>query len=178
MQNLMSSEGKSVYLLELANAGIPLWEESIWKGDENWKKLWSPFSKELKESDAIIIISPEYGGMVPSALKNFFLLCSDHELAHKPGLIVGVSASRGGAYPVSELRMSSFKNTHICYIPEHIIIRNVKEVLNEKISGLEEDAYVRGRIEYALKILYAYGDALKPIRNAGILDYKNYPNGM
>ena len=49
------------------------------------------------------VVSPEWNGMVPSMLTNFFLLCSNNELAHKPGLLVGVSSGTGGSYPVAEL---------------------------------------------------------------------------
>ena len=67
--------------------------------------------------------------MVPAGLKNFFLCFGRNELAHKPGLIVGVSSADGGVYPVAELRMSSYKNSRICYIPEQLIVRNVESVL-------------------------------------------------
>ena len=42
-------------------------------------------------------------------------------MAHKPGLIVTVSAGLGGSYPVTELRISSHKNTRLCYIPDHVL---------------------------------------------------------
>ena len=38
---------------------------------------------------------PEWGGMVPSQVKNIFLLASNNEFAHKPGLIVTLSESLG-----------------------------------------------------------------------------------
>ena len=65
--------------------------------------------------------------MATPIAKNFFLICNKGELAHKPGLIVSISSGNGGAYPVSELRSSSYKNTHIMWIPEQIIIRNVEQ---------------------------------------------------
>jgi hypothetical protein len=90
-----------------------------------------------------------------------------------------VSASRGGAYPVSELRASGYKNTQICYIPEHIIVRNAKQVLNPNPENpLDEDIYLRKRIPYALNLLYSYTDALAQVRNSGIPDYKAFGNGM
>ncbi len=179
LANLVNEEKNESYILNLGIAGIPLWEESIWSGNEEWKKIWNPYSTEISSSDAIIIVSPEYGGMAAPALKNFFLLCSKQELAHKPGLIVTVSAARGGAYPVSELRASSYKNTQICYIPEHIIVRNAKQVLNANPENpLEEDIYLRKRIPYALKLLYSYAEALGQVRNSGIPDYKAFGNGM
>jgi len=176
---LIQKDNHDTYLLNLGIANIPLWEEVIWDGDETWKKLWTPFSEEIKSSDAVVIVSPEYGGMASPAIKNFFLLCSKQELAHKPGLLVTVSAARGGAFPLFELRSSGYKNTQICYIPEHLIVRNAKQVLNDTSEPqLEEDIYLRKRIPYSLKLLYSYAGALAQVRNSGIPDYKTFGNGM
>ena len=94
----------------------------------------------VAEFDELVVMSPEWSGMVPAGLKNFFLLCGADHLAHKPGLIVGVSASLGGSYPIAELRTSSYKNTRLCYIPDHVIVRNVGQMLKadraDKGSGL------------------------------------------
>ena len=98
-------------------------------------------------------------------IKNFFLLASTNELGHKPGMIVSVSSGRGGAYPVNELRTSSFKNNHICYIPEHLIIRFVTERLNEPEAVDESDAITRERIDYGLNVLGLYAENFKQIRS-------------
>ena len=179
LEKLIQKDNHETYILNLGTAKIPLWEEVIWDGDEEWKKLWTPYSEEIKSCDAVVIVSPEYGGMASPAIKNFFLLCSKQELAHKPGLLVTVSAARGGAFPLFELRSSGYKNTQICYIPEHIIVRNVKQVLNESPENpLDEDTYLRKRIPYALQLLYSYSSALAQVRNSGIPDYKTFGNGM
>jgi hypothetical protein len=101
------------------------------------------------------------------------------ELAHKPALICTVSSGDGGAYPVAELRMSSYKNNRICYIPEHIIVRNVEAVLNaEGENNPDADEYFRERIPYALRILNAYATALKPVRESGVTRDDRFKNGM
>jgi NAD(P)H-dependent FMN reductase len=115
---------------------------------------------------------------VPPLLKNFFLLCSHGELSHKPGLIVGVTSGRSGSYPVAELRMSSYKNTKICYMPEHLIIRNVEQVLNSPEASSTDDAETRKRLDYSLELLGHYARALKPIRNEEIVAKSPYPFGM
>jgi NAD(P)H-dependent FMN reductase len=168
------------YVLDLAGNPLPFWDEDRWKSGSKINKQWAPYSHQLKGCDAFVIVSPEWSGMVPAGLKNFFLHCDTNELAHKPALIVTVSAGRGGSYPVAELRMSSYKNTHICYIPEHVIVQNVKDVLND--TKLDEsnkaDAYIKKRLEYSLKVLREYGKAFSKISNNKVLDYKNYPYGM
>lgn len=168
----------ATYVLDLANNPLPLWDSSKWQSEGELKQRWAPYSRELSACDSFVVISPEWGGMVPPGLKNFFLLCDGRELAHKPGLIVAISASRGGAYPVAELRMSSYKNTHLVYIPDHVIVRSVESVLNSDPSEEKEDVYVRERMDYSLRILNEYRKALASIRAADILDFKKYPFGM
>jgi len=175
-----NKQADDTYLFSLAGNPLPLWDESIWEGDQKWKDLLDPISKELTESDAFVIIAPEYHGQVPAALKNFFLMWK-HEVSHKPALIVSVSSSDGGAYPVAELRMSSYKNNRICYIPEHLILRNVETILNEdgnEKTNPDADAYFKERINWTLGILKEYAIALKQVRESGATRTEKFGNGM
>lgn len=172
------SNTASFYTLDLENNPLPLWSEDKWKPQSDMQKLWKPYSDELKSCDGFIIISPEWGGMVPSGLKNFFLLCDGQELAHKPALIVSVSAGINGAYPISELRMSSYKNNYISYLPSHIIVRNVNDVLNEEEAVNDRDSSIRERIWYELSIFTHYVKAYKKIREEAEFDFNKYPFGM
>lgn len=166
------------YLLDLSKTEIPFWDEGVWSGEEKWKTIWSPIAEELTSSDAFVIITPEYGGMVPSKLKNFFLLVNSKTVGHKPGLIVSVSSGLGGSYPVNELRTSSYKNNKINYIPEHLVIRKVEECLNETPNKESEfDTYLRPRVDFTLQLLAEYGKAMAPIREAS-LNFKDFPYGM
>lgn len=169
---------KTTYFLSLAANPLPLWDEGVWAGDPKWKEVWSPISSELKSSDGFVIISPEWGGMVPAGLKNFFLLCGGGELAHKPGLIVSISSGIGGSYPIAELRTSSYKNTRICYIPDHIIVRNAEHMLQDGAPSDEHDQSLRARVDYSLKVLAKYSEGLKLVRESGLIDYKSFPFGM
>jgi NAD(P)H-dependent FMN reductase len=164
---------------DLTGNPLPLWDESIWEGDEEWVQRLQPISEQLASSDGFVVISPEWHGMVPAGLKNFFLMWGRGELAHKPALIVTVSSGIGGAYPVNELRQSSYKNNRICYIPEHLIIRNVESVLNQDgENDPEADTYFRERTEFALKILREYAVSLKSVRDSGLTFDERFKNGM
>ena len=168
-----------VYRFDLTANPLPLWDESIWEGDEKWKSLLAPISEQLASSDAFVIIAPEWHGMVPSGLKNFFLMWGNNELAHKPALIVAVSSGVGGAYPVAELRMSSYKNNRICYIPEQLIIRDVENVLNDSDENdPNSDSYYRERTEFALNMLHQYALALQSVRSADGIYNAKFKNGM
>jgi NAD(P)H-dependent FMN reductase len=167
-----------IYTLDLFKEPLPLWDEGVWNGAPEWKKRWDPIAKELRACEALVVISPEYHGMVPAALKNFFLLAGKDEIGHKPGLIVAVSSGRGGGYPVAELRMSSYKNSRLNWIPDHMIVRDAEHVLNGAASESESDTFTRSRLDYCLRILHQYGKALKLVRESGVIDYKNHANGL
>ncbi len=175
---LASQVQNETYLCDLVNNPLPLWDESIWSEGEVWTRLWNPIKAELQSSDAFIFVVPEWGGMVPPAVKNFFMLCTARELGHKPGLIVAISSSRNGVYPVAELRVSSFKNNRLCYIPEHLIVREVESMFQAGSSHSEDDAYIRLRLSYCLRLLEQYGLALKQVRASQLIDHKSFPSGM
>ncbi len=167
-------------VFSLANNPLPLWDQKVWEDDENWNHLLSPIRKQLVESDGFVVISPEWHGQVPAGLKNFFLMFNRFELGHKPALIVTVSSADGGAYPVAELRMSSYKNNRLCYIPEQIILRNVETVLNDDPADNNQsaDTYYRDRISWALDILTGYAVALKSMRENTSIHHEMFGNGM
>ena len=167
-------------IFDLADNPLPLWHEDMKKVGKPSKSLIESISKKLACSDAFIIISPEWHGMVPAGLKNFFLMWSNGELAHKPALIVTVSSGDGGSYPVAELRMSSYKNNRICFLPEHLIIRNVESVFNDNEidNNSSSQAYFENRLDYCLKQLLTYGKAFNQIRESDTVSIKKYGSGM
>ncbi|WP_454255494.1 NADPH-dependent FMN reductase [Pseudomonas sp. Marseille-Q8238] len=167
--NLTSAEQSSV--LDLGERPLPLWP-----ADDNGP--WSDYQQQLQAADAVVIIAPEWHGMAGPAVKNFFLYASKAELAHKPGLLVGVSSGIGGAYPISELRASGYKNCRLCYLPEHLIVRHVEKVLNGAAAASEDDQRLRNRIDFALDIFGKYAVALKPVRASIDIDQAAFATGM
>jgi NAD(P)H-dependent FMN reductase len=174
----LTSMGMDSYLFSLSKNPLPLWDEGQWSNAEPWASKWQPISKELESSDGFVVIAPEWAGMVPAGLKNFFLLASNKELAHKPALIVGVSSGVSGTYPVAELRSSSYKNNRICYIPDHVIIRDCTKMLKDESPSNDHDKSIRERLTYSLKVLLEYSKALAEVRKSAVIDYKTFPYGM
>ena len=174
--NLIKIDSKlDTNILDLADAALPLWSPDKKDGIGVWGDTWISISNSLNMSDGFILVVPEYGGMATPAAKNIFLLCGNGEFAHKPGLIVSISSGNGGAYPISELRSSSYKNTHLMWIPENIIIRNVEE-FNPGAHGKNIPEWLDNRIDYVLKLLLTYASNMKPIRE--IVNRKDFGNGM
>ena len=133
----------------------------------------------LRSADGFVVITPEWSGSAAPAYKNMVLHVAD-AMAHKPALLVGVSATRGGAYPISELRAGSYKNTRVNYIPEHLIFRDVNNTLHgdEAAEDNANDVYMRKRADWALDVLLEYTKALQLVRESGVVPHADYGNGM
>jgi len=167
--------GLEMFFLDLADASLPLWSPDKKNGKGVWGETWNSISDNLNKSDGFILVVPEYGGMATPAAKNIFLLCGNGEFAHKPGLLVSVSSGNGGAYPIAELRSSSYKNTHLMWIPENIIVRNVEE-FNPGAHGDNIPQWLDDRIKYVLNLFLAYAANMKPLRE--LINRKDFGNGM
>ena len=178
-RQLISLGDHQCWTCDLGKDPLPLWDEEIGTDAPQWNGLGALTAK-IDQADAFIMITPEWHGMVPAALKNFFLVCGGGSFAHKPALPVGVSSGPGGSYPINELRTSSYKNNRLCYLPEHLIVRNCMVVMNQEESENDEGehSYISERSLYCMKQLIAYADALAQVRASGAADLTPYPNGM
>ena len=174
------SLGHHVDLHDCGAQPLPLWTPD--QNGEHWE-TWRAIEQKLASTDSFILVTPEWHGMATPQAKNVFLLVGQR-LAHKPGLLVSVSSGRGGAYPIVELRQSSYKNSKIAWIPEHLIIREVESVLNETHNDngkatefSNADQWIRDRITYTLRHLELYSEALSSIRDR-LPHEARFSNGM
>ena len=172
---MMLNQAIKSEVIDLAESKLPFWSPEKSKGDGVWGKTWANISEMLNRSSSFVLVVPEYGGMATPQAKNLFLLCDKGELDHKPGLIVAISSGIGGAYPISELRSSSYKNTHIMWIPENMIIRFVEQ-FSPGMHGNDIPEWIDNRFDYCLKILLAYSVNMKPLSK--LINRKDFGNGM
>jgi azobenzene reductase len=164
-------------VLDLHEIALPEWTGKGF-GDPAVKQV----RVQLQEADAIVFVVPEWNGMAPAAIKNLFLWCSHKQLAHKPALLVAVSAGDGGAFVISEMRSSSYKNSRLLYLPEHVILRDVESLWAEqgevKLELERRQNYLMGRLQYGLTMLEAYAGALVPVRELMVPQLDVFSNGM
>lgn len=159
-------------VIDLGATPLPLWPAA------DTENQWPQHRELLREADALVVIAPEWHGMACPALKNFFLYAGLRELGHKPALPVGVSAGQGGAYPLAELRASSYKNSRIAYLPEQLVVRQVECVFNDGAPWDEDDRRLRERADWALRMLCQYAEALRGVRERIDRFHPDYANGM
>jgi NAD(P)H-dependent FMN reductase len=125
------------------------------------------FSQRLREADALLIVSPEYKGGIPGALKNAIDLLEPEILKRKPVGICTVSAGGfGGLQCLLQLRLTVFALGGVP-IPESIAISRVQERFAEH-GGLRNGSKAL-ETERFLGELYFYAQALKQARRAAPL---------
>lgn len=158
-----SPQFQSINQVELCQYQLPFWD-----GDRASPALldsnWHSINQQVIQADALVLITPEWGGMASPLLKNFLLLCDGQDTAHKPALLVAVSSGISGAYPIAELKMNALKNNKLVPIPDHLIIRNSENVLQQGPQDAREQQ-LRGRVDYSLHMLHQYALALATIRH-------------
>ena len=76
--------------------------------------------------------------------------------------------------------MSSYKNSRICYLPEHLILRYVDTIFNADPTQNKPSAqdYFDKRLSYCLEMLGEYGRAFQQIRASGKTSLETYTSGM
>jgi len=158
-------------IIDLAAEPLPLWPA------ESTNNPWPGFADKLRAAQAVVVITPEWNGMACPALKNLFLYAGRRELAHKPALLVGVSSGQGGAYPIAEMRSSSYKNCRLCYLPDHLIVRHVESVMGETVTG-EDDQRIRARADWSLQLLLDYANAMRDLHEKHRSPPADFMNGM
>jgi len=166
------TEFNTINHIELCKQRLPLWdgEETSKISD---KSDWLAINAQLKIMDALILITPEWGGTASPLLKNLLVMCDAADTGHKPVLLVSVVSGISGAYPIAELRMNALSNNKLVAIPDHLIIRNVEEILNTDNvisqtdkSATRRDKNIRHRIGYSLHTLLHYSQTMKSLRTA------------
>ena len=160
-------------IIDLADVKLPFWNDGFWQDESPEKKAWKPFSERLKACGGVVLISPEWGGMVPPKLTNF-LLSSSGEFAFKPTLLVSVSEGPSGTYPIASLRMSAAKNNQMIYLPDHLILRQAGEFFTGPHLNPEHPS--NRRLDFNLDVLARLMKALSVVRSE--IEVRRYPYGM
>ncbi|NCN40078.1 NAD(P)H-dependent oxidoreductase [bacterium] len=170
VSSALRSEGGGLepVLFDLSQIEMPFWSEELWDPKSLSSRNWQPYREQLLSCSGVVLISPEWAGMIPPKLTNFLLSCSSQELAYKPSLLVGVSSGISGTYPVAQLRMSGSKNNQMVYLPDHLIVRHVGTE-----GALER---LEPRLKFNLKILKKMAECLAQVREK--IDLSAYPYGQ
>ncbi|HLO59187.1 MAG TPA: NADPH-dependent FMN reductase [Bacteroidales bacterium] len=133
---LTERKGIEAEIIDLAEYRFPLFEERL-------QYLESPgtdileFAGKIRNADGILIVTPEYNGGYPAALKNVIDLLTN-EWKRKPVAISTVSdGSFGGTQVITSLQFSLWK-IKAWTVPAMFPVPNTDKTFNEK--GIPVDA--------------------------------------
>ncbi len=174
IEQKLGNLGKEANVLDLHETKLPLFDDS--GPPENWDEV----QQLINQADGYVFVVPEWNGMVPPALINLLSYVEKKSMAHKPVLLVSLSSGLNGAYPLAQLRSFGQKNRHYVLMPDAVILKNVKSLLNnpEPDENMSGDSAVHERLNYELAILVRYAAALNGVRKDSFVDPSKYPNGV
>ena len=100
--------------------------------------------KELKESNGIILGTPEYHGSLTGVLKNMLDLMSQEEFEGKIVGLVGVAGGHTGALNSLNTMRTIGRNMHCWVLPQEVSIAESSKVFNE--NGTVNDPLIENRL--------------------------------
>ncbi|MFN3629694.1 MAG: NADPH-dependent FMN reductase [Casimicrobiaceae bacterium] len=173
----LTGRGARTELFDVHACRLGLWESEA-SADELGHL--AVLRSRAERADALVVVSPEWAGMVPPALKNALLHLTGGQIAHKPVLLVGVSSGRSGTYPIAELRGFAFKNSQALIIPHHVILRGVEGLFAQGLLSSSDEASreLGARLDAALTELMIYAETLAPARSRLNELRSRFRNGM
>lgn len=172
------SDADETVVLDLSEAYVPFDTSALWDANSEASAQFAPVKHYLEWCDALIVVSPEWHGMTPGKLISFFQASAEGSVvAHKPGLIIGESNIRGGAFPEAIIRGFSSKNTRINWIPEHLLVRFNETKFMDNPEA-KDDIYIQKRARYCLDLLRRYTEVLAPARGRLLEGIEEFKSGM
>jgi NAD(P)H-dependent FMN reductase len=102
-KHFMNNSGHEVGLIDLREWGLPA-IQTVFKSAENTPLEFQPLSKRIFETDAFILVSPEYNGSYSPAMKNLL----DHfpKQLHKPfGIVTASPGAMGGIRASQQMQL-------------------------------------------------------------------------
>ena len=172
----LPAQDAAAEIVDLHQLGLPLFGQEL---DSQTQTALEAIRQQLQQASGVVAVTPEWNGAAAPGWANLMLYIGE-DLAHKPVMPVGVSAGRGGAYPLLGLRTAGYKNSRYVVIPESLIVSHCGDVFAADDSLADHPAaeILRGRADYALGVLLAYAQALEAVRSGPAIDHDEYPSGI
>lgn len=161
VQSLKAMRGIKPKILSFADNPFPFWKDPSCFDTKDWSKFWSPISEELRDSDGFSFVTPEPTANFATGVRNFFDLCHEHELDHKPCLVVSILSEYNKSLSLYEINSS----TRMCIIPEQVVVKDTSFLSCDSDGDcVYVDDYISKKMNYSLQVLVEYTRALAAVR--------------
>lgn len=134
-QYLQDNTANSANIQDLGALQFPVFDERL-AFQEKVAPAVASFAKAIQEADAVLIVTPEYNGGYPAALKNVIDLLYK-EWYHKPiGIITVSDGDFGGSQVITSLVFTLWK-MKAWVIPAQFPVPNVGDLFTEKGEAVD-----------------------------------------
>ena len=132
--------GAQVALLDLGTLPPDLFAPAAY---ETKPETFASFNRAVLDSEGIVVVTPEYNGSMPGALKYFI----DHwkypeSFEGRPICYVGLSAGPTGAMRPIEHLSAIFAYRNALQFPQRVFLPNINDLLDESTGKLKDAALV------------------------------------
>jgi NAD(P)H-dependent FMN reductase len=135
-------EGAKVEILDLASRNLPFW--GLEREEANVKAV-GRFRDDLRQSDGIILGSPEIHGSISGVLKNALDLTGTEEFEGKMIGLIGVAGGRMGAVEALSHMRAIGRSLHAWVVPAQVSIGDSAQVF--KLNGEPIDPEIGDRLK-------------------------------
>jgi NAD(P)H-dependent FMN reductase len=121
-------------ILDLKEYNFPIFEDTL-KTSQNPTEKLIEFANKIKNSDAIIIVTPEYNGGYPASLKNVIDVLYDEWHGRPISLCTVTSGALGGSQALLSLQFSLWKIGALT-VTNMFCVSNVANTFDEKGNAI------------------------------------------
>lgn len=155
LRNQMTEKGVTVNLIDLKNYSLPLFGAPI--SSEELRSI-DEISAFLRNTQAVLIVTPEYHSNIPAALENVLEYCGK-ELAGKITGIASASATKFGGLHASNNLQITLLNLGAYPLRRRLLVPEIHFAFNQHNEPLQNE--IKEQAEKFISELLSYTDLLE-----------------
>ncbi|HTN37036.1 MAG TPA: NAD(P)H-dependent oxidoreductase [Arachidicoccus sp.] len=155
LKNKVIDKNWTVNLIDLKDYPLPLFGSTI---SEKEGKSVEEISCTLKDSQAVIIVTPEYHSNIPAALKNILEYCGTNFIGKVTG-IASASSSRFGGIHASNILQLALLNLGAYPVSRRLLVPEIHLAFNQRNEPARND--IKEPAEKFLDELLSYTNLLE-----------------
>ncbi len=155
LKNQMTEKEVTVNLIDLKNYPLPVFGSAI---SEEEGKAVEEISAVLKDSQAVIIVTPEYHSNISAALKNALEYCGMNLIGKVTG-IASASATQFGGVHASNTLQITLLNLGAYPVSRRLLVPEIHLAFNQDNEPVR--AEIKEQVEKFLNEMLSYANAIQ-----------------
>ena len=143
VEEKLQERGVETVMIDLANHPLPFMDEKAGRAETETEEIVR-VSTQLREADAILLVSPEYHGSFTGVLKNAL----DYywsEFARKPMGVIATGSGRMGGINASTQLQHVILSLGAYALPFKLLVPEIQHAFDDKMQPVREDVVKNSR---------------------------------